>query len=158
MTQGAAPNFSFIEPMKALPVRELPVGNWVYELKFDGYRALAFKAGKEVRLVSRNQVNFGNDYPQLIDALKLLTAKNVIIDGEIAALDQNGKTRSNSCNRTEAVSNPPRLLCVRPAQPRGNRFALSTAYRTTQAVSKGPEESSRQYLQCLLIITTLSTR
>jgi bifunctional non-homologous end joining protein LigD len=92
MTQGAAPNFSFIEPMKALPVRELPVGDWVYELKFDGYRALAFKAGKEVRLVSRNQVNFGNDYPQLIDALKLLTAKNVIIDGEIAALDQNGKT------------------------------------------------------------------
>ncbi|MGA8659704.1 MAG: hypothetical protein WB586_26585 [Chthoniobacterales bacterium] len=78
--------------MKALPVRELPVGDWVYELKFDGYRALAFKAGKEVRLFSRNQFNFGNDYPQLIDALKLLTAKNVIIDGEIAALDQNGKT------------------------------------------------------------------
>jgi len=34
-------------------------------MKFDGYRALAFKAGKEVRLVSRNQIDFGNDYPQL---------------------------------------------------------------------------------------------
>jgi hypothetical protein len=42
MTKGAANNLSFIEPMKALRVRELPVGNWLYELKFDGYRALAF--------------------------------------------------------------------------------------------------------------------
>jgi bifunctional non-homologous end joining protein LigD len=92
MKQVEAHTFTFIEPMKALPVRDLPAGDWVYEMKFDGYRALAFKAGKEVRLISRNQIDFGNDYPQLIDALKLLTAKNVIIDGEIAALDPNGKT------------------------------------------------------------------
>jgi len=39
--------------MIALRVRELPVGNWLYEMKFDGYRALAFKFGKEVRLLSR---------------------------------------------------------------------------------------------------------
>ena len=45
-----------------------------------------------VRLVSRNRTNFRDDYPQLIDILKLLTAKEVIIDGEIAALDPNGKT------------------------------------------------------------------
>jgi bifunctional non-homologous end joining protein LigD len=63
--------------MKALRVRDLPSGDWLYEMKFDGYRALAFKAGKEVRLISSNQIDFGNDYPQLIDALKLLTAKNV---------------------------------------------------------------------------------
>jgi len=50
MKQAAAATFDFIEPMKALPVRDLPVGNWMYELKFDGYRALAFKVGKEVRL------------------------------------------------------------------------------------------------------------
>ncbi len=89
---GAASNFSFIEPMKALPVRDLPSGDWLYELKFDGYRALAVKAGKEVRLISRNQINFGNDYPQLIDARKLLTVRNVVIDGEITALDSDGKT------------------------------------------------------------------
>jgi len=65
MKQRAASNFSFIEPMNVLPVRDLPSGDWVYEMKFDGYRALAFKAGKEVRLVSRNQIDFGNDYPQL---------------------------------------------------------------------------------------------
>jgi hypothetical protein len=43
----------FHEPMKTLRVRDLPSGDWLYELKFDGYRALAFKVGKEVRLISR---------------------------------------------------------------------------------------------------------
>jgi bifunctional non-homologous end joining protein LigD len=78
--------------MKALRVRDLQVGNWLYELKFDGYRALAFKAGKEVRLLSRNRMIFNDNYPQLIDALKSLTTENVIIDGEIAALDQHGRS------------------------------------------------------------------
>jgi bifunctional non-homologous end joining protein LigD len=61
---------SFIEPMKALPVEKLPEGDWLYEIKHDGYRALAFKAGKNVRLVSRNKKAF--DHPQLLDALRLL--------------------------------------------------------------------------------------
>ena len=50
MKQARAATFDFIEPMKALPVTDLPVGDWIYELKFDGYRALAFKADKEVWL------------------------------------------------------------------------------------------------------------
>ena len=41
--------------MKALTVQELPEGDWLYEIKFDGYRALAFKEGKDMRLVSRNK-------------------------------------------------------------------------------------------------------
>src|SRR6516164_9221857 len=49
---------SFIEPMKALPVQQLPKGDWLHEIKFDGYRALAFKDGKNVRLVSRNKKAF----------------------------------------------------------------------------------------------------
>jgi bifunctional non-homologous end joining protein LigD len=92
MKQGAASNFNFIEPMMALRVPDLPVGNWIYELKFDGYRALAFKADKDVRLVSRNRTNFNKDYPQLVDSLRLLTADEVTIDGEITALDENGKS------------------------------------------------------------------
>jgi len=62
--------------MKALPVEKLPEGDWLYKIKVDGYRALAFKDGKDVRLVSRNQKEF--DYPQLLDALKKLPADRVI--------------------------------------------------------------------------------
>ena len=83
-------SFSFIEPMKAFPVEKLPEGDWLYEIKFDGYRALAFKDGKDVRLVSRNQKGF--NYPRLLDALKLLPADRVILDGEIAALDEKGRS------------------------------------------------------------------
>ena len=44
------------------------------------------------RLLSRNRTIFNDDYPQLVDALKLLTAKNVIIDGDVAVLDSEGKS------------------------------------------------------------------
>jgi bifunctional non-homologous end joining protein LigD len=90
--QGTTDGFSFIEPMKALRVRGLPVGNWLYEMKFDGYRALAFKNGKEIRLRSRNQTLFNDNYPVLVDALKSLKAKSFVIDGEVAALDDHGRS------------------------------------------------------------------
>ena len=89
MKEATPRSFSFIEPMKALPVEKLPEGDWLYEVKFDGYRALAFKDCKDVRLVSRNQKDF--NYPQLLDALKLLPAERVNLGGEIAALDEKGR-------------------------------------------------------------------
>ena len=92
MKQSGTSNLCFIEPMMALRVRELPVGDWLYELKFDGYRALAFKSGAEVRLLSRNRTRFNDNYPQLVDSLKALKAKSFIIDGEIAALDEQGRS------------------------------------------------------------------
>jgi bifunctional non-homologous end joining protein LigD len=85
-------SFSFIEPMMALRVPELPAGDWIYEMKFDGYRALAFRAGSEVSLLSRNRTLFNDNYPRLVDSLKALKAKSFIIDGEIAALDQQGRS------------------------------------------------------------------
>jgi bifunctional non-homologous end joining protein LigD len=76
--------------MKALPVEKLPEGDWLYEINHDGYRALAFKDGKDVRLVSRNKKAF--DYPQLVDTLRKLPAERAILDGEIAALDEKGRS------------------------------------------------------------------
>jgi bifunctional non-homologous end joining protein LigD len=78
--------------MMALLVRELPVGNWLYEMKFDGYRALAFKEGSEVRLLSRNRTLFNDNYPRLVDSLKALKPKSFTLDGEVAALDQQGRS------------------------------------------------------------------
>jgi bifunctional non-homologous end joining protein LigD len=61
-------------------------------MKFGGYRALAFKFGAEVRLLSRNRTLFNDNYPVLIDTLKSLKAKSFIIDGELAAPDQHGRS------------------------------------------------------------------
>ena len=61
-------------------------------MKFDGYRALAFKVGDEVHLISRNRKSFNDDYPILVDSLKSLKTKSFTIDGEITALDQKGRS------------------------------------------------------------------
>ena len=76
MKEATPRSFSFIEPMKALPVEKLPEGDWLYEIKFDGYRALAFKDGKDVRLSSRNKKAF--DYPQLLGALTKVVAGRML--------------------------------------------------------------------------------
>jgi bifunctional non-homologous end joining protein LigD len=81
----------FVEPMMGSRFRDLPAGKWIYEIKFDGYRALALKAGSEVQLVSRNRKSFTKNYPGLIASLKRLPASSATIDGEIVALDASGK-------------------------------------------------------------------
>jgi len=84
---------SFVEPMKAVLVDNLPKGDdWIYELKFDGVRALALKNGKNIELISRNAKDFTAKFPEVADALKKLPCKEAVLDGEIAALDEEGRS------------------------------------------------------------------
>ena len=83
----------FVEPMKAVLVDNLPKGDdWVYELKFDGVRALALKRGKDVQLISRNAKDFTAKFPEVSSALKKLPCKEAVLDGEIVALDEEGRS------------------------------------------------------------------
>jgi bifunctional non-homologous end joining protein LigD len=83
----------FREPMKALLVETLPRGeNWSYELKFDGIRALGIKRKGNVELVSRTGKNLTTKYPQVADALKQLAAREFLLDGEVVALDPEGRS------------------------------------------------------------------
>jgi bifunctional non-homologous end joining protein LigD len=62
----AKTNAAFIEPMLLLPARTLPEGaNWAYELKLDGYRALAIKTNGKVHLRSRNNNDFDGERRRL---------------------------------------------------------------------------------------------
>jgi DNA ligase D-like protein (predicted ligase) len=58
---------------------------WIYERKFDGERALAFKDGATIRLLSRNDLALDATYPELVDALRKQRARRFIIDGEVVA-------------------------------------------------------------------------
>lgn len=82
----------FIEPMKALLVDKPGKGNWLYEIKLDGFRTLACKSGKEAYLFSRNQNDLSEKFPEIRDELKMLKAKEAVLDGEVVALDENGKS------------------------------------------------------------------
>jgi len=77
---------------------------WAYELKLDGYRAIAFKSGGKVRLRSRNDNDFTNRYPSVIRGLAKLPDETVI-DGELVALDGDGRPSFNAL-QNHSVSTP----------------------------------------------------
>jgi DNA ligase D-like protein (predicted ligase) len=87
----------FIEPMLLLRTETLPedAARWEYQLKFDGYRAIAFKTGGRVHLRSRNDNDFGARYPTILKALGDLPNETVI-DGEVVALDADGRPSFNA--------------------------------------------------------------
>ena len=81
----------FVEPMLLLRTDNLPEGpGWQYEVKLDGYRALAVKTGGQARLRSRNDKDFTGRYPGVAAALAGLP-DDTVIDGEVVALDAAGK-------------------------------------------------------------------
>jgi len=83
----------FVEPMKAKPVEKPPeTGDWMYELKFDGIRLIAVKSGEKVSLLSRNQNELGARFPEIVEAVKSLPAHECVIDGEVVALDKEGRS------------------------------------------------------------------
>ena len=82
-----------IHPMLATSV-DLPFDDpeWLFEIKWDGYRAIAFIAKGKVRLVSRNQNDLTAQFPELHDLPDLIQAETAILDGEVAALDEQGRS------------------------------------------------------------------
>ena len=76
--------------MKATLVNSMPTGSWIYEIKFDGYRALALRGGNQTRILSRNQKDLGKKFQTIADSIAALNVQDVVIDGEIVALDDKG--------------------------------------------------------------------
>ena len=81
----------FFEPMLLQRTDSLPKGaNWAYEVKLDGYRALAMRTSGKVHLRSRRNKDFNTRYPAIVSALATLPDETVI-DGEVVALDDGGR-------------------------------------------------------------------
>jgi len=81
-----------VRPMLATPIEE-PFDNpaWLFEIKWDGYRAVAFIKDGSVRLVSRNHNDLTGQFPELRDLPGFIKAKQAVVDGEIVALDEQGR-------------------------------------------------------------------
>ena len=82
----------FVAPMQAMLVDSIRPGDWIYEIKFDGYRALALRGGNETRILSRNEKDLGGKFPEVKDAVAALDVQDAVIDGEIVALDDKGRS------------------------------------------------------------------
>jgi ATP-dependent DNA ligase len=74
-----------LPPMESRSVEEIPVGpGWQYEPKWDGFRCIAFRDGDEVYLQSKSGQPLARYFPDVVEALRNLPAKNFVIDGELA--------------------------------------------------------------------------
>ena len=80
--------------MLATQDEHIPHGDgWTFEVKFDGYRAIAYLRGGECKLVSRNGNDLTGRFPDVAKALvKAVRSPNAVVDGEVARIDTTGRT------------------------------------------------------------------
>ena len=125
--------------MAALLVDALPTGNeWLYEAKFDGYRALALKDGASVKLLSRKGNDLTADYPAVRQTVAALKGKSAVIDGEIVAFDEAGRPSFQQLHH-------------RSAKPAAIRyFAFDLLHLDGKELLAQPLEERRAALQKLL--------
>ena len=87
--KGSVP-FKDVRPMLATPGEPFSHRDWVFEIKYDGYRLLAGKERGEVRLLSRNTHDFTSVFPEIAEVLEALPYEHFLLDGEIVVHDAEG--------------------------------------------------------------------
>lgn len=76
--------------------------DWIYEIKWDGYRSIAFIEDGKVNLRSRSDIPFNKNYPPVVEALTVWNV-NAVVDGEVVVLNEEGKTEFNLLQTGHAV-------------------------------------------------------
>jgi bifunctional non-homologous end joining protein LigD len=91
-----APMPGRVQPMLCTAVREIPANDdYLYEIKWDGYRLTAFIDNKKVRLDTRKHKDYTKRYPLIEESLKKLKHK-MVLDGEAVVFDENGRPHFNA--------------------------------------------------------------
>ena len=85
--------------------------NWLYEIKWDGYRAIAEIENKNVKLYSRNGITFENSYPIVVQELKKIK-EDVVLDGEIVVLNDKGHPDFQLLQHYQSNTHRPINYCV----------------------------------------------
>jgi bifunctional non-homologous end joining protein LigD len=84
--------------------------NWLFEIKWDGERSLAYLRDGHVELRARSNRDITSEYPELKGIVKQLNARQAIVDGEIVVLDADGRSDFTRIQPRFGVSNPPLSL------------------------------------------------
>ena len=122
---------------------------WIFERKLDGERCLAFRSGRPVRLMTRNQKDDTSTYPELTGALAAQRAGDFIIDGEIVAFDGR-QTRFARLQQRLGVRHPgPGLLAAVPAW----FYVFDVLWADGRDVRPLPLRERKQILRDLLTFT-----
>lgn len=98
---NAAPKWEFVAPALCQPVELPPDGDqWLHEIKYDGYRLQAAVSGPSVRLFTRTGLDWTSKFPRIAEALAGLGLKDVVLDGEAAVADAQGRTDFGALQRS----------------------------------------------------------
>ena len=140
-----------LEPMLATLGSAVPSGtDWLYEVKWDGYRALCFFAEGKVRMSSRRGIKLEKQFASAAEALRQsVKAETAIIDGELVALDENGKPSFQHLQSLTGFGSKPALKGVAP--PPLNFFAFDLLYLNGYDLRKAALIDRRQLLSSILL-------
>ena len=128
----------FREPQLATLVDAVPAGDdWLFEMKYDGYRCVAAVAGPEVRLFTRNGNDWTRQFHDLVEPLSRLTKGSALLDGEICAFKDG---RSDFSTLKDALSSGGPLVY----------FAFDLLEQDGESLEKLPLLERKQRLQKLL--------
>lgn len=119
---------------------------WLFEIKWDGYRAIAFIDEGRVRLVSRNQNDLSAQFPELAALPKFVKARRAILDGEIVALDDQGRP-SFSLMQQRTGFRPGKARLARREGVPVMYYAFDLLYLDDFDLRRTPLERRKQLLQ-----------
>jgi len=140
-----------LTPMLAVLGTAIPSGtDWLYEVKWDGYRALCYLADGKVRMLSRRGIKLDKQFAPIATALpQAVKADTAIIDGEVAAMDDNGIPSFQRLQNLTGFGTKPALKGVAP--PLLNFFAFDLLYLNGYDLRKAALIDRRNLLQSILL-------
>jgi ATP-dependent DNA ligase len=137
----------FIQPMECLSVEKIPEGDvWTYELKLDGYRVVAVKDSGKLTLYSRRGTDLTQRFRYVAEALASLPDETVI-DGEVVALDEQGKPNFNLLQNSRSAESHIMLHAFDVLVRRGENLTrqLLSKRREVLESTVEPQAASRRY-------------
>jgi bifunctional non-homologous end joining protein LigD len=95
-----------VEPCLSVLKQKVPTGpEWLFEIKFDGYRVSAFKQGAKVQVRTKNGHDWTHKFPDIADAVAGLAVETIVIDGEAVVLDAIGRSDFNALQKALGPGN-----------------------------------------------------
>ena len=140
--QGAVTGFP--KPFQPMLLSEVKAPfhkpGWIYEEKYDGYRAVAYKDGSRVRLISRNLKDLTRQFEEVAAAVAKLRAPTLVLDGEIAVFNESlvshlGYLRASSSNAGTLLT-PPVLIAFDCVYARGKELFREPLHRRRAVLEK----------------------
>jgi bifunctional non-homologous end joining protein LigD len=146
----AAPMPAMFTPMLAASSEKPPVGpGWIYEIKWDGVRALCFVQDGEAKFVGRRGTVMDRQYPELHEIPKFLRARSAVLDGEIAVLDEAGRANFGHIQPRIMASDSGAIEQLARSRP-AIYFVFDLVYLNGYDLTRVPLEGRKRLLRSIL--------